>query len=446
VVSGILIAPTLGLDSVVLTLLVVQAFGAAAIGRFTSLPLTYLGGVLIGVGAALAQKFVSGSAQPALLGLPASLPFLVLLVVLVFARAGSLAEIGTHVRTTVKDRAPLVPVRVHQGFAAFVLVTLVVLPHVVEARVSLYTSGLAMGIVFLSLGLLVNTSDQISLCHAAFVALGATSMSHFTVDFGLPWPVALLLAGLATVPIGAVVSIPAIRLSGVYLALATFGFGILMQRMIYPLGVMFGIEGSRRVPRPSFAGTSEVTFYYVALAVFLAAAALVVALERTRLGRLLRALADSPVALATHGTPVNTTRTLVFCVSAFVAGLGGAVLGATSTAVQTFAGFGPFDSLTWLAVLIVAGRSSVRAALVAGLLFSVAPAYTPSAFADYQPLIFGALAVGVTMMWGRTDLVAWIRRDLAANQHRRTSTPQRASAGYFSTRMPVPPSRWGVPR
>ena len=81
--TGILIAPSLGLDATLLTLLVVQAFGAAALGRFSSLPLTYLGGILVGVVAALLTKAVSST--PTLVGLPSSIPFLILVVVLVLA-------------------------------------------------------------------------------------------------------------------------------------------------------------------------------------------------------------------------------------------------------------------------------------------------------------------------------------------------------------------------
>ena len=91
----------------------------------------------------------------------------------------------------------------------------------------MYTNALIFVILFLSLALLLNTSGQISLCHAAFVAIGASTFSHLTTDQGLPWLLALLGAGLVVVPVGALLSLPAIRLSGLYLALATFGFGIL---------------------------------------------------------------------------------------------------------------------------------------------------------------------------------------------------------------------------
>src|SRR5439155_3441582 len=112
-----------------------------------------------------------------------------------------------------------------------------------------------------------------------------------------------------------------------YLALATFGFGLLMQYLFYPQSYMFGFSGaSVSAPRPSFA-QGDRAYYYVLLAFVVAACALLVGIRRSPLGRLLRAMADSPVALSTGGMNVTVLRVLVFCISAFLAGLGGALLG-----------------------------------------------------------------------------------------------------------------------
>ena len=79
------------------------------------------------------------------------------------------------------------------------------------------------------------------LCHVVFVVLGATSLARL-LDAGVPYLLALPLAGLILVPVGALVAIPAIRLSGLFLALATFGFGVLAQNLIYPTHAAFGGE------------------------------------------------------------------------------------------------------------------------------------------------------------------------------------------------------------
>jgi branched-subunit amino acid ABC-type transport system permease component len=427
--SGILIAPSIGLDPFLLTLLVVQAFGAAAIGRFSSLPLTYAGGLVVGIGGALAQRYLNGS--DVLRGFPASFPFVVLFAVLLLARPGRFfAERPVRNRVPMRG-GPLPPVLRWTGYAV-VAGLLLIAPRLAGNRLPVYVAGMAMVVVFLSLGLLVQHSKQVSLCHAAFAAVGAVALSHLAGGAGLPWPVALVGAGLCAVPVGAVVAVPAIRLSGVYLALATFGFGILMQRVAYPTGLMFGGGGFRTVPRPHFAGInpqSDTAYYYVVLAVAVAAGAMVVALQRSRLGLLLRALADSPTALATSGTSTNLLRVFVFCLSAFLAGVGGALLGSGTTAVQAVAGFGPFESLIWLTVLVIAGRSPIRAALVAAFLLSVAPAYAGAALAEHQTIYFGVVALTAASFSGRIDFQAALRSATGRTAFRV------ASPGRMSERM-----------
>src|SRR3954454_17674881 len=110
------------------------------------------------------------------------------------------------------------------------------------------------------MALLVRTSGPTSLCHAWRSAVRASSFSHFAHGAGLPWGLALLLAGLVAAPVGALVAVPAIRLSGIYLALATFGFGVLPQQLVSRTRFMFGRNGPLPVPRP--AGFEGDTAFY----------------------------------------------------------------------------------------------------------------------------------------------------------------------------------------
>ena len=392
--SGALLAPKIGLDPILLTLLVVQAFGAAAVGGFTSLPLTYAGGLLIGVLGAVSTKYVAD--LPSLSGLPPALPFIVLFVVLVFTPRGRLVDAA--VRRSSRsggERPTLPPVAVWAGRAAL-LVALVAVPHVVSTRLPVYTSALINGLVFVSLRPLIRTSGQVSLAHAGFAAIGAASFAHFAHGLGLPWAVALVGAGLVAVPVGAFLALPAIRLSGLYLALATFGFGILLERLVFGMGIMFGVSGIRIAPRPALGLVdlaSDKGFYYVCLIVVVAATALMGLVYRSRLGRLLEGLAESPLALTVNGADVNVSRVLVFCISAFLAGIAGALFAASSGHISGI-GFNAFQSLTWVAVLMVAGRGQVSSVVIAAGLLTVAPSYIQSAtYRDLQPVMFGALAL-----------------------------------------------------
>ena len=391
---GILLAPTIGLNPLVLSLLVVQAFGAAAIGRFRSIPLTYAGGLLIGVLGALSTKYVTE--YPSLGGIPPSMPFIVLFVVLVLAPRRWLVDFTTERKARITERRQMpLGVRVVGGLVAAAL--LIRLPYLVGAHLPVYTSALAYVIIFLSLALLMRTSGQVSLAQLAFAAVGAVASGRLAGQAGLPWFLAVVLGALIAVPIGVLLAIPAIRRSGLYLALATFGFAVLLEQLVYPLGFMFGgSSGTIRAPRPSLA-TGDRAYYYVVLAFVAAAVGLVVLLNRSRLGRLLRAMADSPTALDTYGTSVTAIKVIVFCLSAFLAGLGGALYGpVTGTASPD--DFAALESLVLVVVSVLIGGSEVTASIGAAIAQVVVPGYITSAtWKNYLPLLFGAAAVMVAM-------------------------------------------------
>jgi ABC-type branched-subunit amino acid transport system permease subunit len=279
------------------------------------------------------------------------------------------------------------------------LVVMTVLPLVARTKVPTLTNGVIYVLVFASLALLVRTSGQVSLCHISFAAVGATTYSHLA-DAGAPWAVCLLGAGLVAVPVGAVVAIPAIRLSRLYLALATLGFGILVERLVYGTSLMFGSLGTRQVPRPGFAD-GDVAYYYLSVLVVLAGLAVVLTVNRARLGRLLRALSDSPTALATLGVDVNTSRLLVLCVSAFLAGISGALLAGANTSISAI-GFNSLISLQLLPILYLAGTSQLLAPVIAAFSYAVLPSFfSGDTFIQLEPILFGAAAVTVAALSGR---------------------------------------------
>jgi ABC-type branched-subunit amino acid transport system permease subunit len=408
--SGMLLAPTLALDARLLTLLVFFAFGAAAVGAFSSLPLTYLGGIGIGIGASLLTKFL-GEAQLTgpIQALPVNLPFVVLFVALLVTPTRKLVERGTQV-----VRRPLAPLTFSRRTTALATVAglgvALVIPHVVGAKLPIYINGLAYVILFASLGLLVRTSGQVSLCHIAFAAVGAATAAR-AVGVGFPWPLAVLVGGLVAVPIGALLAIPAIRLSGVYLAIATFGFGLVMQRLFYASILMFGGTFAIRSPRPRLGGlhtNTDVGYYHVVLAVTIACCALVVLIRRSRMGRLLRAFADSPTAVDAHGTNTNELKVLVFSASAFLAGVAGALIGPITGTAAAASGIdvGGFDfsvSLLLITVLFVAGRQPIFSAVLGSVLLVIIPSYaTGDTAMKWNPIIFGSLAIVAAIVGGRS--------------------------------------------
>jgi ABC-type branched-subunit amino acid transport system ATPase component/ABC-type branched-subunit amino acid transport system permease subunit len=274
---------------------------------------------------------------------------------------------------------------------------LIAVPWFAGFNTDQYTIGLALIILLLSLGLLVRTAGQSSLCQVAFAAVGACAFSDFAVRFHIPWLVALLLAGLAAVPVGALVAIPAVRLSRLMLAVATFGFGIVISEWIYPVSIMFGTspEGIQ-TPRPSLSWLSvgsDRGFYYVVLAITALIALGVTLLVRGRLGRLLAGLSDSPIALAAHGVSSNILVVTTFCISAFMASIAGA-LTAMAIGSTTTTSYNPYNSLTYFALVVIVVGVTPWYGVIAAVGPTLVAVYVTNASApNYLELLFGASAI-----------------------------------------------------
>ena len=403
--SGVLITPLIGLDAILLTFMVVQAFAAAAIGGFSNIPLTLVGGVAVGVAADVANKYALGNSW--LSGLPASVPFIALFAVLLIRGRRLVPPTGAVLRLRQPYRGPA-PVRAVT--AVIVLVPLVLVPTFAGDKLSFFTTGLTTALLLLSLGLLVKTSGQVSLCHAAFAAIGAVSFSQLDLNLHLPWLLAVLGGGLIAVPVGALVAIPAIRLSGLFLALATFGFGILVQQLFYPQSWMFTtFAQGRAMPHPSFAQGAK-AYYYVVLVALVVAAIVMVAIQRSRLGRMLRALADSPTSVAAMGLTTQVMRVTVFCISAFFAAEAGILLGVErnfATGGDPF--YGSFNSLILLAMLALAPFAEPWYALLPAVA-TVVPAYlTGPNTTNWLNVLFGISAVFVSMSGGNPTMPQKLR-------------------------------------
>jgi ABC-type branched-subunit amino acid transport system ATPase component/branched-subunit amino acid ABC-type transport system permease component len=430
--SGLLLAPHVNLDARQLVLLVVQAFGAAAIGSFSNLPLTYAGGLALGVAGSLSTRYVQDVSW--LAGLPASLPFLVLLVVLVLTPKARLAREAL-VAARSAPASWQAPGRVRLVAGTVLLVLLISVPAFVGTRLDAYTGFLIFTVLFLSLGILVKLSGQVSLGHLALAGVGAVTFAHLATS-GVPWGVAVVIGGLVAVPVGALVAIPAIRLSGVFLALATLGFAVLMEQLLYPTDFMFGpTQNGLDAPQPGIDWLSTPGgFYYLVLAFVVAVVLLLTAVEQGRLGRLLRAVAGSRTALETQGLTVTVTLMAVFCISAFVAGIGGALL-ASFYRFATAGSFSSSGSLLLFTVLLVVVGGAPWYAFIAAAAFQLIPSYiTVDGVTNYLNVLFGVSAVLAALSAERAPGMPQSIRRWFDNRHRagpETSVdrPESAPAG-----------------
>jgi ABC-type branched-subunit amino acid transport system ATPase component len=195
-----------------------------------------------------------------------------------------------------------------------------------------------------------------------------------------------------------------------FLALATFGFGIMVEQLFYARGFMFTtLQSGRQVPRPSFA-TDDVAFYYVVLAMVVIVSLVVVVIRRARIGRMLQGMSESPTAVATMGLSTNTTRVIVFCISSFLAGVSGILYAASvHFATTSDSHFTSFYSLILLAVLALAPFAEPWYAIFA-LIAAVIPGYlTGENTTNWLNVLFGFFAIQVAMMGGPQPMPARLR-------------------------------------
>ncbi|MFI6377180.1 ABC transporter permease [Streptomyces sp. NPDC050546] len=371
-VGGILIAPAVALDAQQLSLLIVSAYTAAVFGRLRSLPLTFLGALVVGLlEAYLAGYLPRNDYLPGLrLAAPALLLFLALLAF-------------PHRRLRGRDRTPVrVPLPTARGSlllaGATVLFGLVLVTVLTEDVVVSYGTLFPLGVIALSFVPLAGYTGQISLCQLSIAGIGAVVWGHLGAH-GEPW--ALPAAILVAAAVGALIALPALRLSGIYLALGTAAFAVVLDRWIFTLPafeilgvrVAFFEQGSVAVTGPDLFGlhlTSPAQLLLLS-AVCLALVSLgVAALRRGRFGRRLIALRDSEAAYATLGGRLLVTKTAVFTLSAGIAGLGGALYGMqlqTVTAEQ----FNLVAGLPVFLIAVIGGLGAVGTGLFTGIAFVV---------------------------------------------------------------------------
>ena len=374
--AGILLAlrPTEELVVIPLTLLVVQAYAAAVFGRLQSLPLTFIGALVIG----LAQTYAAGYIDlqtldlgpVSLAGLKPAIPVILLFLILV-AMPGARLRAGAALRAQEGVRVPTLRTA---AIAGVVLVALVWLwsGAMESSDLVLLERGLATGVIMLSLVPLTGYGGRISLAALSFAAIGVLMMNE-TSDWTWlggsqeTW-VGLALGAFVAALVGAVVALPALRLEGIYLALATAAFAVFMDVALLTQEWFFG-AGIVDVPRPRLGPVdfeSNRSYAVLLAAIFAVLGVGVIMLRRGPFGRRLYAMNDSQAACATLGLDLTRTKVTVFALSAAIAAVGGALLGGTGGSISREELAFEFN-LPIVLMAVVGGISLVSGALFGGL-------------------------------------------------------------------------------
>jgi branched-subunit amino acid ABC-type transport system permease component len=380
-IAGILLSPDLGLNSFILTLLVVQALAAALTGRLQHLLPTLLGGVGIGVLTAVTRALLehaTAASPPTWINVTdvqdgIALLWMIGAVVLWRRRPrGTTRQIpnGDEPRLRV-DAA---------GRATFVLGALalvaIVPPLLSASSLYLLTIGGAYAVVILSLVVVTGMTGQFSLAQASFMGIGAFAAAHLLVDAHISYWLALPLAGIIAVPFGVLTGLITLRAHGVITAVLTLGIGGVITGLFLTATVNGGGLGSMQLTRP--AGLDDpVRYCWFVFAVLALLIAFVCALRTRRTGRVLIAVRDSESAARAVGIDVAAARVTAFALGSFIAAIGG-VLYAGASGVAVAASFGPFSSIALLASGVVGGLGSTAGAVIGGLLQAGGPSFVSS--------------------------------------------------------------------
>ncbi len=389
--AGILLTPVIGLDYYDLTLLVINAYAAAMLGRLKSLPLTFTGAMALGVLQSYAVAYLPSSGD--LAGLRAVVPTLFLFVVIVMMPQAQL-RVG-QVKGLVS--APLPSIRRSASLGAVLVIVVAVLTLSMSAS-NLLLAGTAAtyAMVMLSLVLLTGYGGHVSLAQFTFAGVGA--LAYAKLDS--PNLAGLVVAALVAAGVGALVALPVLRLTGLYLALSTLAFGVLMDKLVFQASFAFGYNGSLPARRLSLLGVefSDTGAYVVLMTiVFVAMGIGLLLLRRGELGRILIAMRDSPAACGTLGLNMRWFRVALFGLSAGMAGLAGALFaGLRETVAAT--DFQLFASLPLLLLAVVCGVTSVTGAAIGGVFLMMLPvlqsSYPGLAGLAFAVIGFGAVALG----------------------------------------------------
>ena len=227
-----------------------------------------------------------------------------------------------------------------------------------------------------SLGLMTLTgfTGQVSLGQAAFLSIGAYTHAQL-LTLGLPLPLSLLAAGTAAGLAGLLVGLPAIRVSGLHLAVVTLAFAIVTEHVVGRWKSVTGGHSGLAVPDPVLFGLSlgaPRPFYYLCLAVLALVLWLLLNLMRSATGRAFVGVRDSEAAAQGLGIHVARTKVLAFVISASVSGVAGALL-AHQTQFITPEGFGLALSLQLVLMVFIGGMGSLRGAIFGALLIGMLP-------------------------------------------------------------------------
>ena len=374
-IAGVLIAPLVPLEPGTYTLFIVPALAAAVVGRFHSLGWAITAGLGIGALESL-SVYINGIHPDFPAGAGELIPLVLVLVVLA-VRGQTMPRRGTLLQVTL-GRAPRPHWRLPTAVVGFAIGLAAIYFFTGNDRAALYTSFIT-GVITLSLVVVTGYTGQISLAQLTFAGVSAYILSTFASSWGIPFPIAPIMAALVAAVMGVVIGIPALRVRGLMLAVVTLTFAAGVEAIWFDnnsldggasglaiptprlFGMNLGIGAGKDFPRPAFGILCLVVLVAVALGISF--------LRTSRLGTAMLAVRADERSAAAAGINVVRIKLIGFALAAFIAGIGGSLL-AYQLGNVTFEDFDAFLGLVLFSTVVVAGITSVSGGILAGIITS----------------------------------------------------------------------------
>lgn len=264
-------------------------------------------------------------------------------------------------------------------------------------------------IVAVGLMLLAGFTGQFSIGHAAFMGVGAYTEAWLAAR-GWPFPVSLACAMGLSAAVGVIVGLPALRVKGMYLAIATLSFGFIVEEALARWESVTGGNAGKSVPAPQVFGyelDSTESFYFLCLVCVVGSTLVVLNLLRAPTGRAFVAIRDSEVSAQSMGIQLARYKSLSFAISAALAGLGGALYGHKMQFISPEQ-FSLVQSIDLVLMVVIGGLGSIHGAFFGAIfligmpqLISLGKDYLPAAIGQatgLQSVVYGAVLIAFVML------------------------------------------------
>ncbi len=374
--AGVLVGSMLQVDHSVMTTIMMMSFAALVLGGFGSSVGAVVGGLTLGVMASLVAGFLAPSYKNSIL-------FALVLLFLVIRPDGLLGkksivvqESGPTPETLPALPRPGAPKRFPLIAAGVAAVLLVLLPFIpLPFPLVSFSVMIATTIAVISLSVFMGYVGEISLGHGALVAIGAyTAAIIQNAWLDAPYPLVLIAAALTAGFAGAVLGWATLRLSGVYLAVATLVLTFVVSELALQARDLTGGATGRSVPPPVLGVpiATDLGRFYLAIGTLAVVVVIVILVLRSRLGQRWVATRDAPIAAMANGVAVRRARVYGFIFSSMIAGLAGAVFSYVVTHVGPTE-YGLFFSIFLLLAVALGGAGSLLGALLGAAFISLLP-------------------------------------------------------------------------